>query len=152
MSFYHALEGILAAVRTEAHLRFHTAVAVLITIFAAFYGLTRAEWAVLAVTIGTVISAELMNTAVERAVDTATSEKVPSAKVAKDAAAGGVLVSAAVSVAVGICLFGDVSRIWDTLGKIFASPTAAVPCIIVGIAAAAFVCRFGKKKGKDDGK
>lgn len=152
MSFYHAVEGIWAAVRTEAHLRFHIAVANLIVIFASFYGLTRAEWAVLTIMISIVISAELMNTAVERAVDTATRERVPSAKLAKDAAAGAVLVSAAASIAVGICLFGNCGRIAETLVRIFTAPRITAVCLTVGIADILFVCCFGKKKGKNDGK
>ena len=62
-------------------------IAVLISIFAYFYGINRTEWAVLILTIGAVISAELINTALEQAVNTATEKILPSAKLAKDALA-----------------------------------------------------------------
>lgn len=145
MSFYHALDGIWSAVRAEAHLRFHIAVANLIIVFACFFGITRAEWAILILDIAAVISAELMNTAVERAVDTATRERVPTAKLAKDAAAGAVLVLAAASVAVGVCLFGNTEKIIMTLAYIFTEPRVLIPCLILGAADILFVACFKEK-------
>lgn len=147
MSFYHALQGIFNAIRSEAHLRFHIMIAVLIMIFAYFFGISSCEWAVLLTNIGAVISAELMNTAVENAVDTATNEILPTAKLAKDAGAGAVLVLAIVSVFVGICLFGNMQRITDTLVLIFTTPKILIPCLIVGVLLLAFVI-FGGKNGK----
>ena len=91
MSFIYAITGIYNAIRTEFNLRFHLVIANLICIFAYFYDLERTGWAALVVTIFTVITAELINTAVERAVDTATTEISPTAKLAKDASAGAVL-------------------------------------------------------------
>lgn len=57
--------------------------------------------------IGLVISLELVNTAVEATVDLITTEHHPKAKLAKDAAAGAVLVAAVVSVSVGLLVFGQ---------------------------------------------
>lgn len=139
MSFYHALDGIWSAMRSETHLRFHIAVANLIIVFAFFFGITRAEWAILILDAAAVIAAELMNTAVERAVDTATQERVPSAKLAKDAAAGAVLILAAASIAVGVCLFGNLSKIIATLTFICKTPYILIPCLILGTADILFV-------------
>ena len=147
MSFYHAFCGIAASLRSEAHLRFHIMIAVLISIFAYFYGLDSTEWAVLILTIGAVISAELFNTATEKAVDTATSEIMPSAKLSKDAAAGAVLVLSVCAVFVGIALFGDIERIWDTLKFIFTSAVVLIPCLITGTALLLFVI-YGGKNGR----
>ena len=141
MSFYHAFCGIIASVRSEAHLRFHIMIAVLISIFAYFYRLDAFGWALLLLTIGAVISAELFNTAIEKAVDTATSEIMPSAKLAKDAAAGAVLVLAVCSIFVGIALFGDINRIWDTLKYIFTSAKVLISCLITGTVLLLFVIR-----------
>lgn len=145
MSFYHALEGIRSAIRSEGHLRFHIAAANLIIVFAYFFGITRTEWAILILTVAAVISAELMNTAVERAVDTATHERVLTAKLAKDAAAGAVLIFAAASVAVGICLFGNMGKIIATLMYIFTAPRVLIPCLILGAADVLFVACFKEK-------
>lgn len=147
MSFYHALEGILRAIRTEAHLRFHIMIAVLISVFAYFYGITPTEWAVLFLTIGAVLGAELLNTAIEQAVDTATKEICPSAKFAKDAGAGAVLVLAVLAVFVGFCLFGNVEHIWITLKFIFTTPKILIPCLCLGIILLIFTI-FGGKNDK----
>lgn len=147
MSFYHAVCGFLGAIRSEAHLRFHIMIAVLISIFAHFYGISRTEWAVLIVTIGAVIGAELFNTALEQAVNTATDEIKPSAKFAKDASAGAVLSLAVMSVFVGMCLFGNGERILDTLKYIFATKSILLPCLSVGFILLGFVI-FGGKNGK----
>ena len=147
MSFYHAFCGIISAIRSEAHLRFHIMLAVLVSIFAYFYGIDAFGWAVLILTIGAVISAELFNTAIEQAVNTATSNITPSAKFAKDAAAGAVLVLAVCSVFVGIALFGDIQRIWETLKFIFRTAEVLIPCLMTGVALLLFVI-YGGKNGK----
>lgn len=147
MSFYHALEGIYNAIRGEAHLRFHIMIAVLISIFAYFYGIDRTQWAVLYLAIGAVIGAELFNTALEQAVNTATEDIKPSAKFAKDAAAGAVLVLAAMSVLVGIFLFGNIERISETLKFIFTTKTVLIPCLAAGVIMLVFVI-YGGKNGK----
>ena len=147
MSFYHAFEGLFRAVKKEGHLRFHIMIAVLISIFAYFYGISRFEWAILILAISSVIGAELLNTAIEQAVDTATAEIKPSAKLAKDAAAGAVLVFAMFSVLVGIFLFGDITKIGDTLKLIFTAPKILLPCLAVGAALLIFAI-FGGENDK----
>lgn len=148
MSFYYALEGIIASVRSESHLRFHIVIANLIAVFAYFYGITRTEWAVLLICIFAVIAAELFNTAVERAVDTATDEILPPAKLAKDAAAGAVLAAAVGAVCAGICLFGDFEKIKLTLIHIFSSAKILMPCLALGIADVMFLIFGGKNEKK----
>lgn len=133
MSFLYATAGIFKSIKTEVNLRFHIVIANLIFIFAYFYGLDNAEWALLILTAFAVISLELVNTAIERTVDTATCEILPTAKLAKDAAAGAVLVMAAASLLVGICLFGNASRICDALGRIFFDAKNLALCLIIGV-------------------
>ena len=145
MSFKYALSGIYKAVRTEFNLRFHFVIANLICIFAYFYGLNKAEWAVLLLTVFAVISAELMNTAVEKAVDTATNDILPTAKLAKDASAGAVLVLAIGSVIIGFCLFGDLRWINDALYQIFSDWTVLAPCLFVGALDILFLFFFKEK-------
>lgn len=144
MSFYHAIEGILSAVKRECHLRFHIMIAVLISVFAYFYGISSTEWAVLLLSICSVIGAELINTAVEQAVNTATTEIRPSAKFAKDASAGAVLVFAVFSVLVGICLFGDFTKIGAALKMIFTEPKILLPCLLLGVILLIFTIFGGK--------
>ena len=147
MSFYHAFEGIFRTVKREGHIRFHIVIAVLISMFAYFYGISPVEWAVLFMAISSVIGSELMNTAIEEAVNTATAEIRPSAKFAKDAGAGAVLVSAVFSVLVGICLFGSMARIGNTLKIIFTDAKILVPCLVIGVVLVIFAI-FGGKNDK----
>ena len=147
MSFYHAVCGFFGAIKSEAHLRFHIMIAVLISIFAYIYGIDKTEWTVLCLTISAVISAELFNTALEQAVNTATEEIMPSAKFAKDASAGAVLVLAVMSLFVGTFLFGDIEKIGLTLEHIFSDIKILMPCLVIGVLLLVFVI-FGGKNGK----
>ena len=118
-SFSHAVRGFVDAFKRERNLRIHIAVADLITPFAAVYGIDRIGFAVLVVAITVVISAELFNSAVEKAVDTATKEYRSDAKHSKDFAAAATLVCAVGAVLCGVCLFGDAAKIAAALIKIF---------------------------------
>lgn len=145
-SLSHALCGIKDACREERNLRFHFAAGVMVCVFAAFYGLNKTEWAVLILTISAVITAELFNTGIERAVDTATDEIKESAKLAKDSAAAAVLCSAIGAAAVGVCLFGDIKKITYTLINIFTDVQnsiffAAVLAVCIG-----FLAFAGKRR------
>lgn len=132
-SFFHALDGVKDAFLSERNLRFHFVIANLIFVFAYYYELSRVSWTVLALTVFAVISAELMNTAVENAVDTATHELKESARLAKDASAGAVLVMSLGAIIVGIYLFGDAEKITYTLTVIFTSVKNLILCTLLGI-------------------
>lgn len=103
--FFYAVRGIFYGYQTERNLRFHVFAAVLVVFFAVFFQISRMEWLFLIFAIGTVISLELINSAVERVVDLVTEEYHELAKVAKDLAAGAVMVSAIASAIIGICIF-----------------------------------------------
>ena len=138
--------GLVKPFVTERNMRIHFSVANLIIVFAHFYGLAKTEWAILFLAIGLVITAELVNTAVENAVDTATSEISQTAKTAKDAAAGAVLFAAIISVAVGCFLFFDIRGIQSALGRFFSSPAVYLPCMALGTADILFIILGGKIK------
>jgi undecaprenol kinase len=103
--FACAWAGVMAAVKEEVHMRIHIALAVVAIIAAAIFHISRMEWLILLLTIGSVIALELINTAIERVVDLVTADFHPLAKAAKDIAAGAVLVAAVVAVIVGITIF-----------------------------------------------
>ena len=121
-SLFCALRGLVNTYAEERNFRFHVFAALNIIYFAFGYRLDRVGFAILFLTAAFVLAAELFNTAVERAVDTATEEYSKTAELAKDAAAAGTLVAALASVAVGICLFGDWQRILQTLRYLVATP------------------------------
>jgi diacylglycerol kinase len=105
-SFGYAFSGIGHGLRTQANLRIHLMAAAGVIIAGALLQVSTIEWAVLAVTIMVVISAELFNTAIEAAVDRAGHEPHPLSQIAKDTAAGAVLIGAIGAVIVGLLIFG----------------------------------------------
>ena len=105
-SFRHALAGVWMVVRSQRNARIHVVAMVLAAGAGIGVGLSRLEWAILALVIGLVLAAEWFNTATEATVDLITSEQHPLAKIAKDAAAAGVLLTAGVAIVVGILILG----------------------------------------------
>lgn len=104
-SFAYAFAGLGYCFRTQRNFRIHIAAAFLASLLGIFLGLSALEWAVLALLVVMVIAAEMVNTMVEALVDLVTTEYHPLAKVAKDVAAGVVLLTAIGAVAVGMLLF-----------------------------------------------
>lgn len=150
-SFKYAFSGIYHTVRTEQNMRIHLSVANLIIAFAYFYGISRIEWAILFVTIAAVFFAESVNTATERLADTYTTEYSVGIKHAKDAAAGGVTLVCAASVAVGFALFFDIEKIAETLTYIIKTPHAALICLAL-LAADTVLLIFGGKRNRKENK
>ncbi|MDO5689952.1 MAG: rRNA maturation RNase YbeY [Tissierellia bacterium] len=103
----HAIDGLIFAVKNEYNMRVHFVTAVLVIVLATWFNLSRMEMAMLCLTITLVILAEFINTAIEYTVDLVSQEYNFSAKIAKDVAAGGVLVAALCSLIVGYFLFVD---------------------------------------------
>ena len=93
-------------------MRLHTVTAAAVFIAAALFGLSPVRWLLLSLAVTLVISAELINTAVEAAVDLVSPGVHPLAQVAKDAAAGAVLVTAVFSVIIGVYVFYEPVVSW----------------------------------------
>ena len=110
-SFACAIQGIAQAFRQESNLRLHFAAAALAVAAGFVFKLSAGEWALLLLTITLVIFAELINTALEANVDLATQKHWPEAKLAKDAAAGAVLLTALNAILIGLLIFG--TKIWE---------------------------------------
>jgi len=138
-SFNYAAEGIIHALRTQRNLWIHFMLAAAVLVAAVAFGVSRLELMVLLLAITFVLVAELVNTAIEAAVDVASTSFDPMAKLAKDIAAGAVLIAALNAVAVGYLVFsGEVaersSRFLDRLSDAPAELTLvslAVTVIIV---------------------
>ena len=92
--------------RTQRNARIHLSVALVVVALGLWLGLSHTEWAIIALTIGLVLVAEAFNTVAEAAVDLATAEYHPLAKIAKDVAAGAVLLMAIAAVVVGLLILG----------------------------------------------
>ena len=105
-SFGHAFAGLGHGLRTQANLRIQIVSSVGVIIAGLVLRISPIEWAILVVTMMSVLSAELFNTALEAVVDRVGNEPHPLSKIAKDTAAGAVLIGAIGSVIVGALIFG----------------------------------------------
>lgn len=104
-SFKYAFQGIITSFKTERNMKIHVFIMVLVILFGFIVNLNPVEWMIIITMIVIVISAELFNTSIETVVDMISPEKNEKAKVAKDVAAGAVLVLAIGSVIIGLIIF-----------------------------------------------
>jgi diacylglycerol kinase (ATP) len=102
-----AFEGVIHVLRAERNMRIHFAVATIVLVLAFSYGVTKLELMALLVAISFVLIAEMVNTAIEATIDLATTSFDPLAKVAKDIAAGAVLIATVNAVVIGYLVFAD---------------------------------------------
>ncbi len=105
--FGYAFRGIAFGVINERNMRFHVSMFIYMMFFLLhydFFEVSKTQFAILLMMSSLVMAGELFNTGIERAADAATLEKNEFVKIAKDAAAGAVLVLAIFSVAVGIII------------------------------------------------
>ncbi|MCB2406405.1 diacylglycerol kinase family protein [Hymenobacter lucidus] len=109
-SFGHAFRGVASALRSEVHMRFHAVATVVVIGFGFYFGISRLEWALVALAVGTVWTAELLNTAIEVVVNLVSPDYHPLAGKAKDVASGAVLMAGFAALAVGLLVFGP--RVW----------------------------------------
>jgi diacylglycerol kinase (ATP) len=106
-SFNYAFEGVIHALRTQRNLRIHFAIAAGVLVLAVIYDVTRLELIALLIAIAFVLIAEMVNTAVEATIDLSTPSFDPLAKIAKDLAAGAVLIASMTAIAVGYLVLAD---------------------------------------------
>lgn len=104
-SFKFAFEGLFHALRYNQNLRIHFAIAILVILASIYFRVNPFEMGILGVMILLVISAEMVNTAIEEMVDLIANDHRKQAKIAKDVAAGMVLVTALGSIIVGVLIF-----------------------------------------------
>lgn len=106
-SFNNAINGITSTIKTEKNMKIHITAAAFVMFLSLFYDLTRIEFLIVCITVAFVIVCELFNTVVEVLVDTIIGIYHPKAKLAKDTAAGAVLVATFVSLVVAYFIFYD---------------------------------------------
>ncbi len=148
-SFGYAFCGIISCLRCERNMRIHFCAAFYALMLLHIFGASAGERAAVFTVIGLVIALEAVNTAVESAVDLITDENNKLAKLAKDAAAGGVLAAAVCAVGVGFAVFGDIEKLKSTAVRFIDRPAALVLLIISAAAWTAFIFAPCKKKGNE---
>lgn len=104
-SFKFALEGIRISINENQNIKIHIIAAIFVVIFALLIGLNRYEFFAVGVLIVLVISAEMINTAIEEVVNLLVNEHRKEAKIAKDVSAGMVLMISIFALVVGLFIF-----------------------------------------------
>lgn len=103
-SFRNAMRGVGYTVSKERNMKIHLTAAVLVLMLSIWLGVSRAEFAILCLTVAVVICCELINTALEVLVDIIVDVYHPKAKIIKDVAAGAVFTSALFSILIGAAI------------------------------------------------
>ena len=104
-SFGYAFEGIFAGIRGERNMKIHCFAAVCVVVAGVLFHISVTEWCICLVLFGLIKSLEIVNTAIEAVVDLVTEDKKPLAKLAKDTAAGAVLIAAVMAAMAGLLIF-----------------------------------------------
>jgi diacylglycerol kinase (ATP) len=135
-SFNYAFEGIIHVLRTQRNLRIHFAVAIVVIAAAAALGVDRLSLIALLIVIAFVLVAEMVNSAIEGAIDVSTTSFDPNAKLAKDVAAGAVLIASITALAVGYLVFAHAAahrsaRVLDRVRDAPAEITLAALALVV---------------------
>ena len=104
-SFRHACRGLGTLLKEEHNARIHLAATLAVIALGAYLNVSRGDWVALLLAIGLVWLAEAMNSAVEYLLDLVHPEQHPLAGRAKDVAAAGVFVAAAIAASIGALVF-----------------------------------------------
>jgi len=153
-SFNFAIEGLIHVLRTHRNMRIHFAIAIGVMVGAVWAGVNRFELIALLLSIAFVLVAEMINSAIEQAIDVATTSFDPLAKLAKDIAAGAVLIASVNAIAVGYLVFSHAigQSAGSVLERLRDLPTevtliALVLTVLIVIATKAFVGRGTPLRG-----
>jgi diacylglycerol kinase (ATP) len=139
-SFNYAVEGIIHVLRTHRNMRIHFLASVTVLVLALVLGVSRLELIVLLLSVSFVLIAEMINSAIEAAIDVATSSFDPLAKLAKDIAAGAVLIASVNAVVVGYLVFSGqvqdrgsnlIDRLRDAPAKLTIIALALVVILVI---------------------
>jgi diacylglycerol kinase (ATP) len=132
-SFTWAFEGVVFVLRTQRNMQVHVAAGVLVLVLALALGVSRFELLALVLAVCLVLVAEMFNTALEAAIDAVITSYHPLVKVAKDVAAGAVLIAALAAVTVAyLVLYGRLSEPGrDLLTGVRQAPTHVVIIVLV---------------------
>lgn len=151
-SFGYAFEGIFTALKNERNMRIHTVCMIYMYFFLFafdFFEITRTELAIIFIANGLVMGAELINTSIESSVNLYGDKHTEQGKIAKDCAAGAVLVFTIFSVLCGIAIMYQPSAFQKLFAYFLDNPISIVLFIISIIIFSIFIFfGFGKKENK----
>ena len=146
-SFAFAMKGVLSCMKTERNFRIHLAFTFYVLIGAAVTRLNETEWILVLVCIGAVTGAEIFNTAIEKLCDTLHPDRSSGIGLVKDMTAGGVLMFAMSSAAIGGIIFFNADKL-SKMAAFAASHVVLAILIIASLPPAVFLVfrRYGNDK------
>lgn len=106
-AFVYAWSGICEAFARQRNMRIHGLLSILAVLISIFLKMSAVEWAILSLTLALVMTTEMLNSAIESTLDFISLEIHPQIKLAKDMAAGSVLIASLFAIAVGVALWGN---------------------------------------------
>ena len=106
-SFHYAIDGIIYTLKTQRNMKVHFLAAIAVLFLSLFLKVSKLEVLILFFTISLVIIAEMINTSIEAAIDLITDKYHELAKIAKNVAAGAVLIASLNVIIVGYMIFFD---------------------------------------------
>jgi len=104
-SLLYSLNGLKYLIKNEVNFNIHILAAILVIIAGIYFKLQTWEWCVITIAIGSVMTAEGLNTSIEILTDLVTKEHHPLAEKTKDTAAGAVLITTIMAIILGIIIF-----------------------------------------------
>lgn len=151
-SFGYAFEGVFTAIKTERNMRIHISCFVYMFFFLFafdFFEITRTQFAILFIACGLVMGAELINTSIEAVIDLHGEKHTEFGKIAKDCAAGAVLIFTIFAVLAGVAIMWQ-PEAFQQLFQYFTNNLLALGLFIVSIILDTVFIFFGfEKKGKN---
>lgn len=151
-SFFYAFRGVFTALVSERNMRIHTVCMIYMYFFLFafdFFEITRTQLAIIFIANGSVIGGELINTAIESTVDLYGDERTEYGKIAKDCAAGSVLVFTIFSVLCGIAIMWQPEAFKKLFGFFADNLWAFALFVLSVIVFTVFIFfGFGKKENK----
>lgn len=138
-SFKAAGKGIARTVKYERNMRIHITVAIYVILFGILGKASSVHWAIFFLCFAAVISAELVNTALERVCDTIEPGFNPSIGIIKDLAAGAVLIAALCSAAAGLCIFLSPAVFGNIISALFLAPWLVIIIALTIVPALVFI-------------
>jgi len=145
-SFANAFKGISYCIRHERNMRIHLVAAAYVLIFSVFYDLSGAEYILLLIAIALVLFSEVVNTAIEAIVDMQDKSYDNIARIAKDAAAGAVLICSIIAAVIGCILFLKIDTIIYIFEFLAAKPQFGILFLLTLPLSALFI--FGPPRGR----
>lgn len=139
LSFKCAFRGIWYTVKSESHMRFHMVAGFYVLLFSLFYNFSAAQTALLIILIALIMAAEIVNTCIEELCNLISDRYEPLIRVAKDTAAGAVLVLSIAAAVVAVVFFLDFDVLYGIFLFFFANPVLLVLLVISAVLSVVFV-------------